>query len=127
MVKLHCFNHAPTDRVVDFVNSQVRKGRFHKLKGAAVVPCDSLPLAAHVATGENIALTVWMVDGEPWPEDVREVRLLLNGKTRAGERVRWRGKVRIRRYSWAPPGPHQGANLALREAIDNARNHRDLP
>ena len=103
MAKLHCYNHAQESRVIDFVNSKIRTSFFRGLKGAGVVPWHSVELAANVATGENIELTVWMTDGEPWPEHVREVRLILNGKTRAREKVRWRGQVRLRPYRWTAP------------------------
>jgi hypothetical protein len=103
MVKLHCYNHADQGCVVDFANSKVRRSIFRGMRGAAVVPWDSVRFGARIPEGEHIALTLWMVNGEPWPEDVKRVRLIVKGRTRAHEKVRWRGTVRIRPYGWSPP------------------------
>lgn len=101
--RLHCYNHAQDGRVVDFVNSKARVSSFRGLKGASVVPWPSVELAAHVASGQNLELTVWMTDAQPWPEAVRQVRHILRGRTRAGEKVRWRGRVRLHPYRWTAP------------------------
>jgi hypothetical protein len=103
MATLHCYNHAQEGRVIAFVNSKIRASLFRGLNGAGVVPWHSMELAACVASGENLEFTVWMVDGERWPEAVQELRLILKGRTRAGEKVRWRGRVRLSPYRWTAP------------------------
>lgn len=103
MAKVHAYNHASSARMVNLVSSKVRRNVLRGLNGAAVVPWDGLNLNANVATGENLAITVWMRDGSSWPEDLQKVRLILKGRTITGERVRWRGTVRLRRYGWSAP------------------------